>query len=61
LLAASLGISENLEILLVIALGVPVERVVLEQVDDDGNIRYYRDEDGTHHVPKRGLDEVLIE
>jgi hypothetical protein len=34
---------------------------VLERLNDDGNIRYYRDEAGVHHVPKRGLDEVLIE
>jgi len=61
LLASSLGVSENLEILLVLALGKPVEQVVLEPVEEDGNIRYYRDEAGVHHVPKRGLDEVLIE
>ena len=61
LLASSLGLSDHYEILLVLALGRPVERVVLEPVEEDGNIRYYRDEDGTHHVPKRGLDEVLIE
>ena len=61
LLASALGISDNLEILLVLALGKPVERVLLEQLNDDGNIRYYRDEAGVHHVPKRGLDEVLIE
>jgi nitroreductase len=61
LLASALGISDNLEILLVLALGKPVEQVVLEPVNDDGNIRYYRDDTGVHHVPKRGLDEVLIE
>jgi nitroreductase len=61
LLASALGISDNLEILLVLALGKPVEQVVLERLNDDGNIRYYRDEAGVHHVPKRGLDEVLIE
>lgn len=61
LLAASLGVSENYEILLVLALGKPIEQVVLEPISEDGNIRYYRDESGVHHVPKRGLDEVLIE
>ncbi len=61
LLASSLGIAEHLEILLVLALGKPVEQVELEPVAEDGNIRYYRDPAGVHHVPKRGLNEVLIE
>jgi nitroreductase len=49
----------HLEILLVIALGKPVERVVVEEVKD-GNIRYWRDLEQTHHVPKRAMDEILI-
>jgi hypothetical protein len=44
---------------LVIALGKPVERVVVEEVKD-GNIRYWRDLEQTHHVPKRAMDEILI-
>ncbi len=44
---------------LVIALGVPRECVRLTEVKD-GDIRYYRLPDGTHMVPKRSLDEVLI-
>ena len=52
-------IAEHLEILLVIALGKPVEKVIVEQVSE-GNIRYWRDTDLTHHVPKRSLDEILI-
>ena len=39
--------------------GYPKEHVVLEEAVD-GNVAYYRTEDGTHHVPKRPLDEVLI-
>ncbi len=48
----------NLEVLLVLAIGKPKERVVL--VDSSGDIRYYRDDKGTHYVPKRQLDELLI-
>jgi len=43
----------------VIAIGVPAETVVLEEVKD-GEIKYYRDEQGTHHVPKRPLNEVIV-
>ncbi|MHC1629512.1 MAG: nitroreductase family protein [Methanoculleaceae archaeon] len=51
---------ENLEIRLLIALGVPAERVVLEEVGPDGDTRYWRDDEDVHHVPKRSLDEVII-
>lgn len=60
-LAADLGIPEHFEILLVIALGVPVEKVVLEAVGKDGDIRYWRDEQGVHHVPKRDLDALILD
>ena len=49
------------DILLVIALGAPKEQVVLTEVGPDGNIKYWRDQDGVHHVPKRRLDEIIIE
>jgi nitroreductase len=56
-----LGLSERYEILLVIALGRPKEEVVLTEVGPDGNIKYWRDEKGVHHVPKRRLDDIIIE
>ena len=43
---------------LVIALGVPGEEVILEQVVD--GIEYWRDEDGRHHVPKFDLDSLIV-
>lgn len=55
-----LDIPERYKILLVLALGQPVETVVLEPVGADGNIRYYRDASGVHHVPKRSLEEIII-
>lgn len=60
-LRKDLDIPEHLEILLVIALGRPAEKVVLEDVGSDGNIKYYRDGQGVHHVPKRTLDEIILE
>jgi nitroreductase len=56
-----LSLPEDQAILLVIALGKPVEQVVLEGVESDGSIRYYRSADGRHHVPKRSLEEVLLQ
>jgi len=54
-----LHIDAQLEILLVIALGKPVENVVVD-IMLNGDIKYWRDFDQTHHVPKRPLSEVLV-
>ncbi len=59
-LSASLELPDNLLILLVIALGVPKESVVIDPLGADGDIKYWRDDDGVHHVPKRSLDELII-
>lgn len=59
-LRGALNIPEHLEILLAVALGKPKDRVVLEPLGADGEIRYWRDEDGVHHVPKRSLDDLII-
>lgn len=55
----ALRIQARYEILLVLAIGKPKEKVVLE--DGSFNIRYWRDSEGIHHVPKRPLKEVIIE
>jgi nitroreductase len=59
-LQKALCLPNNLEIILVIALGKPVEQIVLEKVIDPDDIEYYRDEFEVHHVPKRALRDLLI-
>lgn len=59
MLRADLGIPGRYEILLVLALGKPVERVVIEDLKDD-DIKYWRDDKQVHHVPKRSLDDLII-
>jgi nitroreductase len=59
-LRKALEIPSRYEILLVLALGKPKEKVVIEAVGSDGNTRYWRDDEGVHHVPKRPLDEIII-
>lgn len=59
-LRQALQIPDRYEILLVLALGKPKEKVVIETLGPDGDIRYWRDKEGVHHVPKRSLDEIII-
>jgi hypothetical protein len=54
------SIPDHYEILLAIALGKPKEQVVLEIVGSDGDIKYWRDAQQVHHVPKRPLSEIVI-
>ena len=51
---------QNLSPVLVIAIGKPDEKIVLTEVED-GNVDYYRDENNVHYVPKRKLEDILIE
>lgn len=54
-----LQLPDNLEILQVIALGKPKETVVTDDLKNN-EYKYWREKDGTHHVPKRTLDEMII-
>lgn len=54
-----LALPDSLAPQLVIALGKSDEKIVLTEVKD-GDVKYYRDGEGTHYVPKRSADEVII-
>ena len=58
-LRAQFRLPGRYEVLLVVALGVPKEEVIVEDIKD-GNVRYWRDEAGVHHVPKRLLSELIL-
>lgn len=49
----------TLESLLVVAIGLPIENVIIEPLKN-GDIRYWRDEQMGHHVPKRSLKEITL-
>jgi nitroreductase len=55
-----LELEDNLAIQLVIALGKPVEEVVLEEVNEGESLTYYRTEDRVHHVPKLKMDSLVL-
>ena len=56
----ALDLPENLMPVLIVAIGKPDETIVLTDVKEDGNINYYRDENDVHYVPKRSLEDLII-
>jgi nitroreductase len=54
------GLADHLEIILVIALGEPAQTVKITEVGKTGNIEYFEDENQVHFVPKRSLNEIII-
>lgn len=59
-LADLLDIAPRYTIVLVLAIGKPKETVEIEPVGSDGSIKYWRDDEDVHHVPKRSLEEIIL-
>lgn len=59
-LAEVLGLGDGYEIMLVVALGVPAETVVIDDLEPGGDVKYWRDEASVHHVPKRRTGDVVL-
>lgn len=59
-MAETLGLPDYMVPQYVLALGYPVEHVVIEAMKTEDDYRYYRTPDAVHHVPKRPLDELII-
>jgi nitroreductase len=55
-----LKIPEKYEIVLVVALGKPKEKVILETMKPTDSFDYWRDKDEGHHVPKRKLNDIIV-
>jgi nitroreductase len=58
-LSNELSLPDNFDILLILALGKPVEKVIIEDIKDS-DVKYWRDNNKNHHVPKRSLKELII-
>jgi hypothetical protein len=54
-----LKIPERFDILLILALGKPAEKILIDEIKDN-DVKYWRDDQDNHHVPKRLLDELII-
>jgi nitroreductase len=59
ILRTELNIPEKFEILLILALGKTAEKVIIERIENN-DVKYWRDSENNHHVPKRPLSELII-
>ncbi|ARP50627.1 MULTISPECIES: nitroreductase family protein [Caproicibacterium] len=57
--AKALDLKPNLVPMLVVAIGKPDETIILTEVKND-DTNYYRDENDVHYVPKRRLEDLII-
>ena len=57
--APLLKVPADMDIPLVLGLGVAKEERVIAEMPADGSFNYWRDPAGVHHVPKRGLAELV--
>lgn len=55
-----LNIPENLSLLYILAVGEAAQKSTVCDMED-GDVKYFIDEDGTLNVPKRSLEEIIIE
>ena len=55
-----LGLPEQYQPILLVAVGKPDEEVVIKEIDKGESTRYYRDSNDVHYVPKRKLKDILI-
>jgi len=51
---------KNIEPLLVLALGKPKEEINLYEITPNDDIKYWRDSEQIHQVPKRKLDDIIL-
>jgi nitroreductase len=58
-LCDELRIPDRFEVLLVLAIGKAVEQVIIDEIIND-DVKYWRDAQGVHHVPKRNLKDLIL-
>ena len=56
----ALDLPEHLVPMLILAIGKPDECIVLTEVENGESLRYYRDDQDVHYVPKRKLENVIL-
>ena len=60
-IAEILNLSEEYIIHMALAIGKPAQEVIIEDINEGENIKYWMDEDKTHHVPKIILNDLILD
>ncbi|MDY4737741.1 nitroreductase family protein [Terrisporobacter sp.] len=60
-IAEVLSLPENYVIHIALAIGKPAQNVIVEDINEGDDIKYWMDKDKTHHVPKIILDDLIID
>ena len=59
-LREKLGLPAAIKPQLLLALGEGTDRIVMTDVGEDGSTTYYRDAEDIHYVPKRTLEQLIL-
>lgn len=59
-IAEVLNLSDDYIIHIALAIGKPAQEVIIEDINEGEDIKYWMDEDKTHHVPKIVLEDLII-
>ena len=59
-IAEAMKLPENIVPMLIVAFGKPDEKIILTEVEAGESLKYYRDEQDTHYVPKRKLKDIVL-
>lgn len=55
-----LFLPDEMEVKLIIAVGKSLEKAEIKEVESGESVKYYRDNDGVQIVPKRKLEDIII-
>lgn len=59
--STALNLASNIRPVLIVALGCPDEEIVLTELKPGDDFNYYRDENDVHYVPKRRLQDIVLD
>lgn len=60
-IAEVLNLSDDYIVHMALAIGKPSQEVIIEDINEGEDIKYWMDEDKTHHVPKIILEQLVID
>ena len=56
-----INLPQDYTIHMALAIGKPTQEVIIEDINEGDDIKYWMDKDNTHHVPKIKLNDLIIE